>query len=203
MKTKKVIEIDDAGWGDLVGGVFISVMRMDTFEHVTGEVKLPFFQGRAFEKKEYLSQCWNIIKNGLWELEVEPDEFEIHMCQGFVFTEAENCLLADGWEVKRRRIAGSLQNIVENAYRQHVISLGFDKFLPMEQGMYERKKRDRTKELTSRGKFRFFQFIDWIQEKPEERMGYVKTGWRTWSIWKYRILSQAQLREKYKEYNKR
>lgn len=200
MKTKKIIEIDDGGWGDLIGGVFVTVMRMDTYEHVTDEIPLSFFKlGRGYDKKEYLRVCRKIIQDALWELGVSKDEFEIHMCQGFVFSDAEDYLVVEGWDVKRRRIAGSVQNIVENAYRQQVISLGFDRFLPVEQGMYEKKRRDKSVELISRGKFRFFQFIDWIQEDPEERIEHVKTGWRSWSYWRHRILSQAELRQKYRE----
>ena len=175
-------------------------MNMDTFEHVTGEIPVVYFQGDTmFRKKEYLKECAGIILEALDELDISRHEFEIHMCQGFIFSRAEEALSQQGWEVKRRRISGSVQYIVEDAYRQSVIDLGFERFLPIEQRMYERKRPDRTKELISRGKFRFFQFINWLQEDPEDRVKYVKTGWKTWSYWKHRIMSQADLRRKYKE----
>lgn len=197
--SKKVIEIDDAGWGDLLGGVYITVMRMDTYEHTTNEIHLTFFRGRAFEKKEYLNQAKNHILVSLEDLNVDHHEFEIHLCQGFLFSEAEEILLQQGWDVKRRRISGAVQQIVEGAYRDYVISLGFTKFLPVEQRMYERKRSGGVIELISRGKFRFFQFIDWIQEDPEARIKFVKTGFRSWSYWQYKIMSQAKLRQEYKK----
>ena len=204
MRSMKIIEIDDAGWGDLLGGVFISIMRMDTFEHVTEEIPVMYFQGdRMFEKKMYLRECSRIIQEALEELGADPDIFEIHMCQGYVFSNAEDDLMNLDWEVKRRRISGTVQQIVENEYRQSIIDLGFEKFLPVEQRMYERKRPDRSRELISRGKFRFHQMISWIEEDPEGRLKYVKTGWRSWSYWKHKVFSQAELRNKYKEMRKR
>jgi hypothetical protein len=200
MISKKVIEIDDAGWGDLLGGVYITVMRMDTYEHNTFEIPLGFFRlGRGYEKKEYLSQCREGIMESLDMLDVDPIDFEIHMCQGFVFARAEERLLGRGWTVKRRRISGTVQQIVEGAYREYVLSLGFESFLPVEQRMYERKKPNGSKELISRGKFRFFQFINWLQKDPEGREQFVKTGFRNWSFWKYRIMTQRDLRDEYRK----
>lgn len=200
MKSMKVVEIDDAGWGDLLGGVFITVMRMDTYEHVSSEISVIYFQGNTmFHKKVYLEQCAQIVHDALMELDIDPDEFELHICQGYVFSRAEEELARQGWEIKRRRISGTVQQVVEHEYRQSIIDLGFSSFLPIQQRMYERKRSDRSRELISRGKFRFYQMIDWIQEDPEDRVRFVKTGWRSWSYWKHRVFSQAELREKYKE----
>jgi len=198
-KIKKIIEIDDAGWGDLIGGVFITVMRMDTYQQITGEIPLQFFQGDLFGMQAYLNECTKVIWNAITNLGVNREEFEIHMCQGFVFTNAHEHLQEMGWMVKRRRISGTVQYMVENAYREAVEALGFNYNLPIEQRMYERKRRDGSKELISRGKFRFFRFIDWLKEDPENRIQYVKTGFRSWSYWKYNVMSHAELRKKYKE----
>ena len=51
-----MIQIDDAGWGSLVGGVVVGVYRTTTGEFTHGVVAPRFFQGAAFAGKEYLDQ---------------------------------------------------------------------------------------------------------------------------------------------------
>ena len=65
-----VIEVDDSGWGDLIGGTVIVLRRVETGENHWGEIPMELFQGDEFKYKAYLRSATQIILEGIDALEI-------------------------------------------------------------------------------------------------------------------------------------
>ena len=77
------IQIDDAGWGCLLGGTLIGAYHVETQVFRFAEIPVKQFQGAAFARKDYLTGAVTVAQ-GLFEaLGVERDE-PIQMCRGYV-----------------------------------------------------------------------------------------------------------------------
>ena len=78
------IQIDDAGYGSLVGPTFIGAYRTETGDFVYGEVALRFFQGTVFRKGEYIREASRVIRSLLEQLDSQPSE-TLEICTGNIF----------------------------------------------------------------------------------------------------------------------
>ena len=104
-----MIQIDDAGWGSLVGGVLIAATRTETGEFACGEIPVAFFQSEAFARKAYLEESRDVARRVLEQLHVGKDE-PIEICTGYVLEGVRSMLDADGYSSWRTgKIAGALQ----------------------------------------------------------------------------------------------
>ncbi len=56
------VQIDDAGWGSLIGGVVVGVYRTSTGEFAHEVIAPRFFQGTAFADKEYLAEAARLAR---------------------------------------------------------------------------------------------------------------------------------------------
>ncbi|MCW4050383.1 MAG: hypothetical protein NWE89_11685 [Candidatus Bathyarchaeota archaeon] len=157
-----VVEVDDSGWGDLVGGVVIVMRRIGTNESHTGEIPLELFQGTGFKYKGYLRVATEIILEGLDALKVPKTE-PLHICSGYVFTTAKETLRDLGYKVVESRIVGETQTLAEETFLKSLVQLGLGEL------EYIRSMRS------------FNRLLDWVHEDLEERERYVKTGWKSWS----------------------
>ena len=92
-----VVEVDDSGWGDLLGGVIIVMRRVGTDESFSDEIPIELFQA-DFKYKIYLRKAIEIILNGLDQLKIKKNE-PIHICTGYVFTDAGETLKELGYRV--------------------------------------------------------------------------------------------------------
>ena len=156
-----VVEIDDSGWGDLLGGVVIVMRRVGTDETHVGEIPLEMFQEKEFKYKAYLRATTMIILNGIDELGIKRSE-PLHICKGYVFTSAKETLREMGYKVVESKITGKTQELAEEEFLKSLERLGLGSI-------------DRLREIRS-----FKGFLSWVKEDLPYREKYVKTGWKSW-----------------------
>ncbi len=156
-----VIEVDDSGWGDLIGGAVIVMRRVETNEKYTGEIPPELFKAEEFKYKTYLRYATQIILEGLDSLSVEKTE-PIHICTGYIFEHAEDTLRELGYKVTEVKIEGKTQELAEKTFIESLVNEGIGSF----------------SEVASMRSFN--GFLDWVKEDLEHRERYVKTGWKNW-----------------------
>ncbi|MGQ9722252.1 MAG: hypothetical protein ACUVXA_13130 [Candidatus Jordarchaeum sp.] len=164
-----VIRIDDAGWGDLIGGCLLGFLRQETGEYVVKLIDVSHFQPPNFIRKTYLEEALRLAKEALKELRVTKEE-EIEICTGSVLSEIRLTLMEEGYKVKPTHIEGELQDLVENSLLDYYADLG----VPRENLTVES------------GRDRFYVLLRWVMEDLERREKFVKTGWNSWNNkWRY------------------
>jgi len=156
-----VIEIDDSGWGDLIGGVVIVLRRVETNECYKGEIPIEFFRAKEFKYKIYLRYTTQIILEGLDVLKALKTE-PIHICTGYIFSHAKDTLNELGYTVKEVKITGSTQQLAEKSFIESLVK--------KDVGSYDEIARMRS----------FNGFKEWLNEDLYNREKYVKSGWKNW-----------------------
>ena len=152
------IQIDDALWGSLVGPTFVGAYRPETDEFVYGTVDVYFFQGQPFARKGYLEETTSVIRELLERLEADEEE-PLEICTGGVFDHAETHL---GDRVRRTKITGRLQDLVEGVATDYLVNLG----IPIDG--------------VGPGAEHFRICLNWVAEDLNHREDFVKTGWKSW-----------------------
>jgi CxxC-x17-CxxC domain-containing protein len=152
--------VDDAGSGDLLFGVVVGAYHKETGEFKYDLINVRFYQD-IFREKEYLQESSRIVSKLVSYFNLKPDE-EIHICQGCIFDLAAEELQKVYGEarIKRIRVVGETQRLVEIAYLDEIRNLGYEP-------MAEREEK--------RGKS-FFHMMRWLKNNPE-MLRYAKTGW--------------------------
>jgi len=157
-----VVEVDDAGWGDLIGGAVIVLRRLESDERFTGEIPLSAFQGSAFSEKQYLVEAIRIVREGISTLKINKDE-ELRVCTGYILSGVRAGLVNEGFTMKPFRIVGKTQEFAETEFVKSLVRLGVGA-------------------LTEVKSMRSYKgFLKWILADLENRERYVKTGWASWS----------------------
>jgi CxxC-x17-CxxC domain-containing protein len=159
-KTSLTLIVDDAGSGDLLFGVVVGAYHEETGEFKYDLIDVRFYQD-IFREKEYLQESSRVVSKLVGHFSLKPDE-EIHICQGCIFDVAAEELQKIYGEdrVKRIRVVGETQRLVEIAYLDELRNLGYEP-------MPEREEK--------RGKS-FFHMMRWLKDNPE-MLRYAKTGW--------------------------
>ncbi len=152
--------VDDAGSGDLLFGVVVGAYHEETGEFKYDLIDVRFYQDN-FREKEYLQESSRVVSKLVSHFNLKPEE-EIHICQGCIFDVAAEELQKIYGEdrVKRIRVIGETQRLVEIAYLDEIRNLGYEP-------MPEREEK--------RGKS-FFHMMRWLKDNPE-MLRYAKTGW--------------------------
>jgi len=152
--------VDDAGSGDLLFGVVVGAYREETGDFKYDLIDVRFYQ-EIFREKEYLQESSRVVSKLVAGFNLVADE-EIHICQGCIFdVAAEELKKVYGEDrVKRIRVIGEAQRLVEIAYLDEIRNLGYEP-------LYEREEK--------RGKS-FFHMMRWLKDNPE-MLRYAKTGW--------------------------
>lgn len=156
-----VIEVDDSGWGDLVGGVVIVMRRVETGETYADEIPLELFQDGEFKYQIYLRCAAQIILEGLDEL-AAPESEPIHICTGYIFKTAKETLRDLGYTVKEVKITGKTQELAEEEFLNSLEKRGVG-------------AKENLRDIRS-----FPKFLQWVHEDLKKREKYVKTGWKKW-----------------------
>jgi hypothetical protein len=156
-----VIEIDDSGWGDLIGGVVIVLRRMETDEHYSDEIPSELFKQDEFKYKIYLRYATQVILEGLDSLDVSKSE-EIHICKGYIFDQAKDILRELGYRIFEKKIIGKTQTFAEKAFIESLVKQSIGTF----------------KEIAEMRSFN--GFLTWVKCDLENRERHVKTGWKNW-----------------------
>jgi len=170
------ITVDDAGSGDLLFGVVIGVYREETGEFKYDLIDVRFYQD-LFCEKEYLQEASRVASRLVAVFQVKPDE-EIHLCQGCIFDVAAADLQKSYGEerVRRVKVTGEAQRLVEIAYLDEIRNLGYE---PLEEREEKRAKS-------------FFHMMRWLKAHPE-MLRYAKTGLPR--LKRYRLFKEAQQEE--------
>jgi maltoporin len=156
-----VIEVDDSGWGDLIGGAVIVMRRVETNEEHTGEIPPELFKSEEFKYKTYLRYATQIILEGIDALSAEKTE-PIHICTGYIFDHAKDTLKELGYKVTEVKIEGKTQDLAERTFIESLERQGIGSF----------------SEVAAMRSFN--GFLDWVKEDLEDRERFVKTGWKNW-----------------------
>ena len=160
-KTRSLtVIVDDAGSGDLLFGVVVGAYREETGEFKYDMIDVRFYQ-EIFREKEYLQESSRVVSKLVSGFNLKPDE-AVHICQGCIFDVAaeELCKVYGEDRVKRVRVIGETQRLVEIAYLDEIRNLGYEP-------LAEREEK--------RGKS-FFHMMRWLKDNPE-MLCYAKTGW--------------------------
>jgi hypothetical protein len=155
------IYIDDAGYGDLLHGAVIGAYRPETDEFVYDMVHVKYFQAPRFTKKGYQTEAGKIAVKLVKRLEPAEDE-TIEICRGDILDKgAESLIKKCGEEIiKRVKVEGRAQDLVENAYLDEIRNLGYE---PIPERMEKWGKS-------------FWHMFRWVS-KNRKMLKYTKSGW--------------------------
>lgn len=152
------VQIDDAGYGSLIGPTFIGAYRKETGEFVYGEVPLHFFRHPVFQSGEYLREATRVVRELLDQLHSTPEE-PLEICTGNIFDDVE---ISIGHPVHRGKIDGYLQKAIEDISEQYLLTLG----IPIAG--------------VKPGARHFRICLDWLVADYPARECFVKTGGDKW-----------------------
>jgi hypothetical protein len=171
---RKEIEIDDAGWGDLILGVVIGAHKLPDHRFMDRRIPVSSFQPPNFENKQYLDEAVKIA-NEIVQV-MQPDkETRFKVCSGYILSSVRKHLAKKGFHVEKVVITGELQELVEASYVKWCKEIG----IPAR---------------SLQPKRRFWTFMNWIKENPVEREKLVKTGWKSWNQkWRKQIFESRGL----------
>jgi len=168
------IQIDDAGWGCLIGPVLIGAYRIETQEFAYGEIPVRFFQPPLFGQKAYLNKAAEVARQLLRRLKAGPKE-EIQICRGYVLDGVREWLAETGLPWRTVKVEGPLQVLVETALQQELAALGL---------------RVSYEVLTQKQGLLFWLCLRWLKggdidatKAVPGREKHAKTGWASYHIW--------------------
>ena len=129
-ESKKLLKIDDSGWGFPALGVMVGVC--DGVRIETDMVDVRFFKQGIFDRQEYLKEYSRlgreIVKN---KFHASFDTHRIEICTGYVNRGLRDDLRVEGYDVRVVEIVGMLQDGLEKLFKQEVkrqlgLDLGYD-----------------------------------------------------------------------------
>ena len=198
------IQLDDAGWGCLIGGVIVGAYRLETQEFACEEIPARFFQPPLFGQRasacactpacagthadrhadRYLDKAVEVAGRLLMdELGVQPGE-EIQVCSGYVLSNVGPWLAQAGLLGRKVKVEGPLQVLVETALQQSLAALGLDVSYDV---------------LTRKQGLLFWKCLHWLKggninatRAVAERERHAKTGWASYGIWVGHPYAQAK-----------
>jgi hypothetical protein len=196
-----MLQIDDAGWGCLVGGVVIGCYRMPPEpapgalqlggEFVSGVIAPSYFQNDAAEepnrysRRRYLDEAAQVAATCLARLKATPAE-EVAICSGHVLDGVRAWLSSQGYRWHTARITGALQEQAERAFQLHLAELGFN------------VGYDLLIDHDSAGLF-WWRQIQWLKggdvnalAPDPARAAVCKTGWAAYPTWACHPYHQAR-----------
>ncbi len=159
---KRTVSVDDAGWGFPLGGVMIGATDGGKVE--TGLVPVEYFQGEKFKRHEYLGYAAMVTLDLLKRFRARPEDTLVEICTGYVNVGSKEALRGAGYEVRVVEVKGLLQDELEKRFAWYVRALGYPWYVDPKE-THDPKKP-------------FEDVVKWIEERPEERMGLAKTGWK-------------------------
>jgi hypothetical protein len=162
-----MIQIDDSGWGSLLGGVMVGVYNTETQKMYAKLIPVTFFQGGKFEDKRYLEKASSIAYTGIHLLTDYPDSggITVQICRGYCLAGVRQALKRDSniMEVEEVKITDPFQSLLETKFSKYLGRYG----IPNKSG-------------SGAHRISFNDMLEWVREKPE-RVKHVKTGWKAWT----------------------
>ncbi|MFW9938487.1 MAG: hypothetical protein ACFFD5_12620 [Candidatus Thorarchaeota archaeon] len=171
-----MIEIDDAGTGDLVGDAFIGFLRKETGELIFRTLPVELFKGDKWKNKVPFKIVVDLVIDGLKELDFKKDNELIKICRGNIFDQVRAYFIDEGINYENSIVEGKLQDAVENRFITHL----------------RNDLRIRSKKLTTKsGAKRFFILFNWVCYDFYNREKYVKSGFKKWNtVWRVRAIER-------------
>ncbi len=165
LSGKRIILMDDSGWGFPVGGVLCGAYDEQTRTFHLREVEVEFFQGLRFTNHDYLER----FKERAFEIvdEIGPslDDTVIKICTGYVNTVAKEGLRERGFYlVDVDEIGHPLQTWLEEQNRRYVKNL-------LRQDLYYDPKTLTKREIARK----YGEVMNFARHN--NLMYIVKTGW--------------------------
>lgn len=160
----RTIFVDDSGVGFPLQGILIGVYDTKTNQIEIEEVSVKFFQSPKFENQEYLDESANVALKLIEKFSASPKDTLIKVCIGFVNIKTKKKLRELGYFVEIAKIGEPLQSELEKKHKEYIKkTTGYSNYYdPKEVGNISSE---------------FNNVINWINEKPEERLKFAKTGW--------------------------
>jgi hypothetical protein len=156
------IQIDDAGYGDLLNGVVIGAYRPEKDFFIYDVVGVDYWQNPLYATGKYKNEAGHIALRLIERLMPEIDE-RIEICQGNLLDEA-NTIISEKLgknRLIRCKIEGRAQYLTENAYLDELRNLGYE---PLE-------------ERSSKWAKSFWDMMHWVEKDPKNRIRWTKSGW--------------------------
>jgi hypothetical protein len=158
-----IVEIDDAGTGDIVGDAVIGFYISEQEEFIFRNIPVSYFQHPLWEQDFPMKYTVEIIENVLSELKFNQKSDLIHICSGNIFNLTRDMFKEKKIQFKDMKIEGKLQDAVEQALLDHLKSIGVNSKITIESG-----------------KKRFFQLFNWVSNNFPKRRKLVKSGFKSW-----------------------
>ncbi len=118
---RKVIWIDDSGWGSPVGGVLIGAYDEALAKFVFSEVPVEHFRGEKMKSHEYLRAVADAALSLVKRLGASKNGHVIKICSGYVNSAAAAALRKKGFLVTMHEEVGDpLQSILEGAHKKYL-----------------------------------------------------------------------------------
>ncbi len=89
---KRIVQMDDAGWGYPLGGVLCGAYDFQTGRFYRGEVRVEYFQGELFRRKSYLESYRDVALQIIDKINPDTKNTMVKICTGYVNTEAKKAL---------------------------------------------------------------------------------------------------------------
>lgn len=155
-----MIQVDDSGWGSLLGGVMIGVHNTNTGVMKSKLIPVSHFQLKKFSKALYRDYATMLFLQ-MWLVIGDSNHFQI--CRGTVLDGIYNIMKHDRKKrfLERVEIGDPFQSWLENRFAQTLKRVGVPRI------------SDGAHCLSFDGQ------LDWVKEDPK-RVRYVKTGWPSW-----------------------
>lgn len=120
-----IIEVDDSGWGSPIGSTCIGIYNITNQEYKAYFLPISDFQSPHFQNKRYLISTSNIIQQYMEsnQFNIIKNRVLIKICTGYIFTNAVKDLSKQNYNVKRSKIEGKLQSLVENSFNEYLLSI--------------------------------------------------------------------------------
>jgi len=152
--------IASVGWSDLLLGVVIGALKPPDPRLMARRIPTSSFQLPTFENKKYLIDAIKIADEIIKVM--KPDEETcFRVCSGYILSNIRRYLQNRGYRVETMEKTVNLQEMVERSYIRWCIEVGVP-------------------EEILREKYRFWNLLEWVAEKPQLRERLVKTGWASW-----------------------
>lgn len=169
----KMILIDSAGWSELLLGVVIGALKPPHPMLMERRISTTSFQPPNFRSKKYLEDSVKIADEIISVMQ-PTEETCFNVSSEYVLSSLAEHIEKHGFKVNRVESTGELKQMLENAYIRWCVEKGVPKEI-------------------LKDKRRFWNFLDWIAERPNLREGLVKTGWASWEAkWRKEIYNRRK-----------
>ncbi len=166
-KGKRIISIDDSGWGCPVGGVLCGLYDEETGRFTLREVEVEYFQEQRFHTKEYLDRFKVRALEMVDKVRPSPSETAIRICTGYVNTRAKDALREQQFHlVEVDEIGEPLQSWLEEKNTEYVNKL-------LGEDLYYDPKMLSESEIARK----YNQMVQFVKQR--NLMHVAKTGWKS------------------------